>query len=56
LDQHIHLTPQEVVDAWRKSKPAIVLSAGKTREVLSTNSFMLQPGEDKTIAESFPPT
>jgi uncharacterized pyridoxal phosphate-dependent enzyme len=50
-DKQIRLTPQEVVDALRKSKPAIVLSAGETGEVLSMNSFMLQPGEDKIIAQ-----
>jgi hypothetical protein len=45
------LDAAEVVDAWRKSKPSMVLSAGETGEVLSMNSFMLQPGEDKIIAE-----
>jgi uncharacterized pyridoxal phosphate-dependent enzyme len=50
-DKQIRWTPQEVVDALRKSKPAIVLSAGEAGEVLSMNSFMLQPGEDKIIAE-----
>jgi hypothetical protein len=29
------LDAAEVVDAWRKSKPSIVLSAGETVEVLS---------------------
>ena len=46
------LDAAEVVDAWRKSKPSIVLSAGETVEVCRMNSFMLQPDEDKIIAEN----
>jgi uncharacterized pyridoxal phosphate-dependent enzyme len=51
-DKQIRLTPQEVVTGLRKGKPSIVLSAGENGEVLSMNSFMLQPGEDKIIADT----
>ncbi|MGA8101219.1 MAG: aminotransferase class V-fold PLP-dependent enzyme [Candidatus Acidiferrales bacterium] len=45
----ISLTPRQVYDALRKSKPSIVL--GRTEIGLEMNSFMLQPGEDKIIAD-----
>jgi len=51
-DKKIAATPREIAGALRKGKPAIVLSAGEEGEVLSLNSFMLQPGEDKVIAEA----
>jgi hypothetical protein len=35
----------------RGSKPAIVLSPAEDRPGLVMNSFMLQPGEDKIVAE-----
>jgi uncharacterized pyridoxal phosphate-dependent enzyme len=47
--RRISLTPHEVSDALRKGKPSIVL--GRTQIGLEMNSFMLQPGEDKIIAE-----
>lgn len=47
----IPLTPREVVAALRKGTPSIVLSSGEKGEALSMNSFMLQPGEDKIIAD-----
>jgi uncharacterized pyridoxal phosphate-dependent enzyme len=50
-DKRITVTPREVVKALRQGKPAIVLSAGEESPALSMNSFMLQPGEDKIIAE-----
>jgi uncharacterized pyridoxal phosphate-dependent enzyme len=51
--QRIKLTPREASQALRKSKPSIVVSAGEEgREGLSLNSFMLQPGEEKIIAEN----
>ena len=49
-DKRISATPKEINAALRKGKPAIVLSTGEEGEVLSLNSFMLQPGEDKIIA------
>jgi len=51
-DKRISATPREIASALRKGKPSIVLSAGEEGEVLSLNSFMLQPGEDKVIADA----
>jgi len=51
-DKKISATPKEINAALRKGKPAIVLSTGEEGEVLSLNSFMLQPGEDKIIANA----
>src|SRR6266850_973826 len=51
-DKRISATPREVNAALRKGQPAIVLSTGEEGEVLSLNSFMLQPGEDKIIANA----
>jgi L-seryl-tRNA(Ser) seleniumtransferase len=51
-DKRISATPKEINSALRKGKPAIVLSTGEEGEALSLNSFMLQPGEDKVIAEA----
>lgn len=51
-DKRISATPKEINSALRKGKPAIVLSTGEEGEVLSLNSFMLQPGEDKIIANA----
>jgi hypothetical protein len=51
-DKRISATPREINAALRKGKPAIVLSTGEEGEVLSLNSFMLQPGEDRIIAEA----
>ena len=50
-DKRITVTPRDVVKALRQGRPAIVLSAGEESPALSMNSFMLQPGEDKIIAE-----
>ncbi len=47
----IPLTPKQVSQKLRGSKPSIVLSTGEHGEVLSMNSFMLKPGEEKIIAE-----
>jgi uncharacterized pyridoxal phosphate-dependent enzyme len=47
--RRISLTPRDVYDALRKSKPSIVL--GRTEIGLEMNSFMLQSGEDKIIAD-----
>lgn len=51
-DKRISATPREIASSLRKGKPSIVLSAGEEGEVLSLNSFMLQPGQDKLIAEA----
>src|SRR6266446_4438810 len=47
----IALTPREATAALRGGKPSIVLSSGEHGEALSMNSFMLQPGEEKIIAQ-----
>ncbi len=48
--RRIALTPEAAAQALRESKPSIVLATGE-RPGLTMNSFMLQPGEDKIIAE-----
>src|SRR5260370_19857311 len=57
---HIHLNcdaarmplpPRKARAALRGAKPSIVLSSGEHGEALSMNSFMLQPGEEKIIAQ-----
>ncbi len=50
-DNKISVTPQEVSKALRNSKPAIVIGSGEGRKGLAMCSFMLQPGEDKIVAE-----
>ena len=47
--RRISLTPQEASKQLRSGKPSIVL--GRNENALSMNSFMLQPGEEKFIAE-----
>src|SRR6266568_4830099 len=47
----ISVTPKEAAAALRGDKPSVVLSSGEHGEVLSMNSFMLQPGEEKIIAD-----
>jgi uncharacterized pyridoxal phosphate-dependent enzyme len=50
-DARISLTPQQVSKALRSSKPSIVIGGGEGHPGLSMCSFMLQPGEDKIVAE-----
>jgi uncharacterized pyridoxal phosphate-dependent enzyme len=47
----ISLTPKQASQFLRESKPAIVMGGGEEKPGLSMNSFMLQPGEDKIVAE-----
>ena len=47
----ISLTPEQASKLLRGSKPSIVMGAGEGRPGLAMNSFMLQPGEDKIVAE-----
>jgi uncharacterized pyridoxal phosphate-dependent enzyme len=47
--RRISLTPQEASKLLREAKPSIVL--GRNQTGLGMNSFQLQPGEDKIIAE-----
>jgi L-seryl-tRNA(Ser) seleniumtransferase len=50
-DSKIPLTPQQVSKALRSAKPSIVIGGGEERPGLNMNSFMLQPGEEKIVAE-----
>lgn len=50
-DSRIAATPQEISKALRSAKPSIVMGTGEGKPVLSMNSFMLQPGEDRIVAE-----
>ncbi len=47
----ISLTPKEASKLLRSSKPSIAMGGGEQRPGLEMNSFMLQPGEDKIVAE-----
>jgi seryl-tRNA(Sec) selenium transferase len=47
----IALTPKEVSQHLRDSTPSIVMGGGEDRPGLAMNSFMLQPGENKIVAE-----
>ena len=49
--KRVSITPREASAALRHSKPSIVMSPTETGEGLSMNSFMLQAGEEKIIAE-----
>jgi L-seryl-tRNA(Ser) seleniumtransferase len=50
-DSRISVTPQQVSKLLRNAKPAIVIGGGEGRPGLAMCSFMLQPGEDKIVAE-----
>jgi L-seryl-tRNA(Ser) seleniumtransferase len=50
-DSKISATPQQISKLLRSSKPAIVIGGGEGRPGLAMCSFMLQPGEDKIVAE-----
>jgi len=50
-DSRISLSREQVSKLLRNSKPAMVIAAGEDRPGLVMNSFMLQPGEDKIVAE-----
>jgi len=50
-EARISLTPQQASKLLRSSKPSIVMGTGEGRPGLAMNSFMLQPGEDKIVAE-----
>jgi L-seryl-tRNA(Ser) seleniumtransferase len=49
--QQIKITPGDASAALRKGSPSIVVSTGERTGALSLNSFMLQPGEDKILAD-----
>lgn len=51
-DSRISATTKEISKALRESKPSIVMGGGgEGKPGLAMNSFMLQPGEDKIVAE-----
>jgi len=50
-DQRVPLEAKEVSRLLRNSKPSIVIGGGEGKPGLSMCSFMLQPGEDKIVAE-----
>lgn len=47
--RRISLTPEEVFSTLKNGKPSIILA--RTEIGLAMNTFMLQPGEDKIIAD-----
>src|SRR6476620_6474482 len=50
-DSKISATPQQVSKTLRRAKPSIVIGGGEGRPGLTMCSFMLQPGEEKIVAE-----
>jgi uncharacterized pyridoxal phosphate-dependent enzyme len=50
-ETRISLTAEQASKLLRSSSPSIVLEPGEGRAGLAMNSFMLQPGEDKIVAE-----
>ena len=50
-DSKISLQPHDASKLLRNSKPSIVIGGGEGRSGLTLSSFMLQPGEDKIVAE-----
>ena len=50
-DSRISATPKEISKALRESKPSIVMGGGEGMPGLAMNSFMLQPSEDKIVAD-----
>src|ERR1700758_1828744 len=50
-DSRVSLDPKQVSKMLRESKPAIVIGGGEGKPGLSMCSFMLQPGEDKIVAD-----
>ena len=50
-DSRVPMEPKQVSKLLRNSKPSIVIGGGEGRPGLTMCSFMLQPGEDKIVAE-----
>jgi hypothetical protein len=48
---YINLTTPDASKLLRSGKPSIVMGGGEGKPGLAMNSFMLQPGEDKIVAE-----
>ena len=50
-DSRVSIAPKDASKLLRSSKPSIVIGGGEGKPGLSMCSFMLQPGEDKIVAE-----
>jgi L-seryl-tRNA(Ser) seleniumtransferase len=50
-DNRVSATPQQISKSLRDSKPSIVIGGGEGKPGLMMCSFMLQPGEDKIVAQ-----
>jgi L-seryl-tRNA(Ser) seleniumtransferase len=50
-DSKVSLEPHEASKLLRSSRPSIVIGGGEGRPGLAMSSFMLQPGEEKIVAE-----
>jgi uncharacterized pyridoxal phosphate-dependent enzyme len=50
-ERKFSLTQKQASQLLRESKPSIVMGGGEGKPGLSMNSFMLQPGEDKIVAQ-----
>src|SRR3954471_1784212 len=50
-DSRVSADPKQVSKLLRSSKPAIVIGGGEGKPGLTMCSFMLQPGEDKIVAD-----
>ncbi|HTT23247.1 MAG TPA: aminotransferase class V-fold PLP-dependent enzyme [Candidatus Sulfotelmatobacter sp.] len=50
-DSRVSIEPREVSKLLRNSKPSIVIGGGEGKPGLGMCSFMLQPGEDKIVAD-----
>jgi len=50
-DTRVSLTPQQASQLLRKTTPSIVMGSGEDHSGLAMNSFMLQPGENKIVAQ-----
>jgi uncharacterized pyridoxal phosphate-dependent enzyme len=51
-ETRIALKPQEASKLLRNSKPSVVIGGGEGRPGLTMCSFMLQPGEEKIVADA----
>jgi len=51
-ETRIALKPQEASKLLRNSKPSVVIGGGEGRPGLIMCSFMLQPGEEKIVADA----
>ena len=50
-ESRIQIKPRDASRWLREAQPSIVMGGGEDRAGLVMNSFMLQPGEDKVVAE-----